>query len=273
METNQVEEKPNENKNKLNFHKIEINSHASSNIIAEEEINLLDLNQTFKFNKNEFNFKILFVGDTKVGKTSLISSICDGITNRNYIKTLGCDLRKKKFKIEQITSEVTFFDVGDVDLEYNLSAIQEYYGIVHCCVFILDSTRNSSLEKMEKLIKSLKCGEIMNFLVLNKMDLVESVAQINRKKMLTMNSQKIIELDNNVDSHGKSSKLFGKIFQTSIKNSQSVQEFFNSVLNFLIKFYSDDKNFENYLKILDTDDRKIFFKYKMRKIKKDCVYC
>jgi small GTP-binding protein len=275
MENNQFSEmKNNESRKKASFNKIpnkDTPSERSSNVLAEEEIDLKNIDQNLKFNKNEFQFKILFLGDTKVGKTSLISMICDGYVNNTYTKTLCCDVRKKVFKIGQTTTEIKFFDIGDVDLEFNLSSILEYLSIVHCCIYVVDSTRPSSLDKIEKILKNLKNHNMINVLALNKIDLVESVSQANRKNMLSIKSQKIIEFDRNFNTN--EFKLFSKIVQTSVKNNQTVQDLFNSVLNSLIDYYSEEKNFEFYLKKCDSEENKIFFKYKMRKNMKNRVCC
>lgn len=267
-----IEEKK-ESFNQPNFYRIERESRDSSNIIADEEINLVDLNQNLKFNKNEFNFKILFLGDTKVGKTSLINAICDGIFTKNYKKTLCCDMRKQKFKIDETTVEAKFYDIGDVDLEYNLSSIMEYMTVVHSCIFVVDAIRIQSLEKIEKLVKNFKCGDMINFLVLNKIDLVESISRSNLKYTLSSKSLRVVEFDNNYNSN-ETNKLFCKIFQTSAKNNKTLQEFFYDVLNSMIKFYSEEKNFENYLKRRNSDNIKIFFRYRMKKINQSCgVHC
>jgi len=254
-----------------NKNKAETPSERSSNALAEEEIDLNNLDRNLKFNKNEFQFKILFLGDTKVGKSSLISLICDGIVNNTYIKTLCCDVRKKIFRIGQTTTEVKFFDIGDVDLEFNLYSILEYLSIVHCCIYVVDSTRPSSLEKIEKIVKNLKNRNLINVLALNKIDLVESVSQANRKNMLSVKSQKIIDFDRNFNTDQL--KLFSKIVQTSVKKNQTVQDLFNFVLNSLIDFYSEEKNYEFYIKKRDSEENKIFFKYKMRKNFKNSVCC
>ncbi len=270
----QSEEKKQDNMKRPTFYKIERESRESSNIMVEEEINLVELNHNSKFNKNEFIFKILFLGDTKVGKTSLITGICDGIFNKNYKKTLCCDMRKQKFKLDETTVEIKFYDIGDVDLEYNLSSVVEYLSIVHSVIFVVDAIRMQSLDKIEKLVKNFKCrGEMINFLVLNKFDLVESISQSNLRYTLSAKSQRVVDFDKSHNSN-ESSKLFSHIFQTSAKNNQTLQEFFFSVLNSMIEFYSQEKNFENYLKRRDSDNNKIFFKYKMKKINQNCgVHC
>jgi hypothetical protein len=46
-------------------------------------------------------------------------------------------------------------NIGDVDLDYNFSSIMEYMSIVHTCIFVVDSIRIQSLEKLKNSQKIL----------------------------------------------------------------------------------------------------------------------
>jgi len=94
--------------------KTKLDKEIENNSQTMEEVNLMLNKGNFSngiLNKmrNEYNFKILFLGDSKVGKSSIINTILSDAplnfqnennfnSNNQYIKTLGCDTRKKKFK-------------------------------------------------------------------------------------------------------------------------------------------------------------------------------
>ena len=46
----------------------------------------------------DLKYKILFVGDSCVGKTSFINKYCDGVFTNSFIATVGIDLKVKRLE-------------------------------------------------------------------------------------------------------------------------------------------------------------------------------
>jgi len=49
---------------------------------------------------SELTFKILLLGDSKVGKSSILTRYSDGYFSINTVTTLGIDYKIKKMKID-----------------------------------------------------------------------------------------------------------------------------------------------------------------------------
>jgi small GTP-binding protein len=226
--------------------------------LPKEEIQITELNQIIRINPNEFNFKILFLGDMKVGKTSLISMICDNVYKQKYLKTICCDTRFKKFKINERFINIQFYDIGgDINFEINFEKIVEYMKIAHSCVFVTDMGKLTSLTRIEKFVAATL--NTPNFLIMNKTDLINSD---KTHKILSSKSPQVAEFQKNAN--------ISKIFETSLKEVESIQKCFNSMLISLVEFYENEKNVIMYMEKFRSDNVNIDIKYKINKKKKNC---
>lgn len=120
--------------------------------------------------------KVIFVGDSNCGKTSLISRFTSSSFNLDYKPTLGADYETKYFNVLDVGYNVGFWDVpGDERFKV---ITQSYYKDANVVVVVFDLTRPSTLVNatkwmQEALTANLKSDPI-RFLVGNKSDLLSS---------------------------------------------------------------------------------------------------
>lgn len=64
-------------------------------VVSAVRFNKMASNANIAFYPEQIKFKILFVGDSCVGKTSFISRYCEDVFNLTFIATVGIDLKIK----------------------------------------------------------------------------------------------------------------------------------------------------------------------------------
>ncbi len=109
--------------------------------------------------KKNLNYvlKLVLLGDTAVGKTSLVHKYAEDRFKEDYKATLGTNIVMKNIEIEQIESKVRLilWDIAGQD-KYEKSRHAYYEGCAGA-LFIYDITRYSSFENIEfKWLKDYK---------------------------------------------------------------------------------------------------------------------
>lgn len=136
--------------------------------------------------------KICLIGDSRVGKTSLIKRYVNDEFDDKYIATIGAKISKKDMvvKVEnngsssQVNMTLSIWDlIGHRDREY-WSLLKRYYLNTDGALFVCDMTSRSSLDNLKEWIASLfnTIGVVPFIVMANKSDLGEQF-QISEKEL------------------------------------------------------------------------------------------
>ena len=182
--------------------------------------------------------KILLIGDSKVGKTCLISRYAIGVFNEDYISTIGFDNRQKEEIINNEKVLVKIFDTAGQERFKSITA--NYLRNAEGVILVYDLTSTESFESLKFWIESIKNNlgndePIPIIIIGNKIDL-EGAREINKSV-----AEKFAK-DNNY-----------KYFETSAKTGEGVDDAFREIVKQILgrndKF--DDEKEENTVKIED----------------------
>ena len=92
-------------------------------------------------------FKIVVIGDSNVGKTSLLTRYTKGTKNETK-PTVGADFSKKEVFVNDTIVTVTIWDTAGQEMYQSLS--YTYYRGSDCCVLVYDITNKQSFERLEQ---------------------------------------------------------------------------------------------------------------------------
>ena len=179
--------------------------------------------------KKEFLFKLILIGSSNVGKTSIIKQLISQEFNDNFISTIGVHFYTKKLFINDKKIEFLIWDTAG--LEKFKSVTKNYYKTSNVCIIVFDVTDKQSFEDVFEWLNFYKenCNENNNkiFLFGNKID---------------KNLERSVNAED-IDDFCKRNNLI--YYETSAKDGKNINDVFRNVGKKLIEEINDDrKNIE-----------------------------
>ena len=201
--------------------------------------------------ESEMIFKIIIVGNSSTGKTKIIDRYLKNIFEDNSIPTLGFQMNKKEFQIEQDKITVQIWDTAGQEKYASLTS--SYYKSAKGALVVYDITDKESFNKVEKLVDDLKNGGDKNIYIIllgNKNDLED---------------RRVITKEEGENLAQKLNLGFGEV---SAKTGDGIEEAFQKLIN---EVYRISKNeFKSYSDVQVSVNQKIEPKKTIVQKKKCC---
>ena len=128
------------------------------------------------------DFKLVLVGDERVGKTTFIKRHLTGEFEKKYIPTIGVEVHPIKFFT---TRGMVSFNIWDTAGQEQYAGLKEgYYIGSHCAIIMFDVTSRTSYTSVPRWHRDLfrQCENIPIVLVGNKVDVKDR--KIKAKQIL-----------------------------------------------------------------------------------------
>ena len=198
----------------------------------------------------KYIIKILTLGDTLVGKSSIVLRFSDNRFDDNQLATIGIDYKTKYIKVKDASVKVLLWDTAGQEKFRNIA--RQYYKGANGVLLIFDVCDRKSYERigfwMDELKQNNEIEQLYIILVGNKIDLEE-------KRVVTREEAEKYAEDNNIN-----------YLEVSAKTGEGILDLFNEVTKGTMdKVFNDQDNNEDKEKIktyLDTNNN--------RKRKKKC---
>ena len=207
-----------------------------------------ELNEEKETIKDETKIRILIVGNSRVGKTCLISRYVNDIFKEKYISTIGLDFETKYLNKNNKKYEI---ELIETKLENNLKI--KYEGII----FVYDTTDQQSFDDISNYIEFIqeKKGKKFNMILLgNKIDEEEG------KKVFKETGEKLAE------------EKEVKFYEVSCKDGTNVNEAINALIDLILETRSERKA-EIVNENIGNDQKLIENKNEQKKDKTGCCPC
>ena len=175
-------------------------------------------------NQDILSYKIILLGDTTVGKTSLIVRYCDSKFNENCLSTIGVDTKTKYVKYNDKKIELEIWDTAGQEKFKSLA--KNCYKGADGIILIYDITQKKTFHNIKNWYNDIKdsinISKVAIIIVGNKSYLpnVEVNKEISEKFCEQYNLQ---------------------LIETSCKDNINIEETFNSLIENMIKLDSDYK--------------------------------
>jgi len=157
--------------------------------------------------------KVVLVGDSCVGKSSLLLRYTENTFNDNYISTIGVDFKIKVIELAGQSVKMQLWDTAGQERFVGIT--QNYYRGAHSVMVVYDLTNSESYQNLRRWIDEIKRHMHLDMpfilIVGNKCDLV-----IDRKQIPDLNQDYLQQL--NI-----------QFIETSAKSSVGVVEAFNKL--------------------------------------------
>ena len=172
----------------------------------------------------DFIFKVLLLGNSDVGKSSLILRYVDQVWSDTFVPTIGVDFKVKTLEIDNKQIKMQIWDTAGQERFRNV--ISSYFRGSHGIFLIYDITNRDSFKNLENWLIEIEKNasqNVLKILIGNKSDLVDD------REIKTEEGQAF------ANRNGM------KFIETSAKMNTNVNEAFEALAKLMIKFNSDKK--------------------------------
>ncbi|ENN75044.1 ras-related protein Rab-35 isoform X2 [Dendroctonus ponderosae] len=172
-------------------------------------------------------FKLLIIGDSGVGKSSLLLRFSDNTFTGSYITTIGVDFKIKTVNIDGQKVKLQIWDTAGQERFRTITST--YYRGTHGVVIVYDVTNGETFANVKRWLHEIdqNCEVVNRVLVGNKNDTPD------RKVVLTEDAQRFADTMNI------------KLFETSAKDNINVEEMFMSITRLVLRSKLEMKERQN----------------------------
>ncbi|XP_021361440.1 ras-related protein Rab-35-like [Mizuhopecten yessoensis] len=161
-------------------------------------------------------FKLLIIGDSGVGKSSLLLRFSDNTFSGTYITTIGVDF---KIRTVDVNGEKVKLQIWDTAGQERFRTITStYYRGTHGVIVVYDVSSGDSFANVKRWLHEIdqNCDVVNRILVGNKDD------DPDRKVVLTQDAQRFAE------------QMGIQLFETSAKENINVEEMFIGITKLVL---------------------------------------
>jgi small GTP-binding protein len=169
--------------------------------------------------ESQYVFKILILGDSRVGKTSIMVRYVDNIFNEQYTKTIGVRFMSKRVYSNKNSVKLSIWDVAG-QMRYP-SFAKTYCRACNFIVFVYDITNQQSFASLRwwidayaKMLPDIKFAVIGNK---NDLEVYRKVEAVEMTDLLPRYADR---------------NLF--LTETSAKTGENVDEAFDIIITYLV---------------------------------------
>ncbi|KAB0794733.1 hypothetical protein PPYR_12052 [Photinus pyralis] len=172
-------------------------------------------------------FKLLIIGDSGVGKSSLLLRFADNTFSGSYITTIGVDFKIRTVTIDGQRIKLQIWDTAGQERFRTITST--YYRGTHGVIVVYDVTNGESFANVKRWLHEIEqnCDVVNRILVGNKNDCPD------RKVVLTEDAKRF------ADTMGI------QLFETSAKDNINVEEMFINVTRLVLRAKLEMKERQN----------------------------
>ncbi|KRZ32047.1 Ras-related protein Rab-35 [Trichinella pseudospiralis] len=162
-------------------------------------------------------FKLLIIGDSGVGKSSLLLRFADQTFSANYITTIGVDFKIRTITVDGERVKLQIWDTAGQERFRTITST--YYRGTHGVIVVFDVTSGESFVNVKRWLHEIdqNCENVQRVLVGNKCDEKE------RRVVLEHDAYRFAEQTN------------VKYFETSAKENVNVEDMFNCITRLVLQ--------------------------------------
>ena len=183
----------------------------------------------------ELSIKLLIIGDSEVGKTSLLLKYVDKTFPQQHISTIGVEYKEKAITKDNFNIKLQLWDTAGE--ERFRSITKNIYKNANGVLFVFDVTKAETFANVKHWIKDTENidKDIKGVIIGNKIDLKE---------------ERVISIK---DMEEIGEKYNMPVLETSAKDGTNVNECFELLIDELFKNKSNDEIKEMYLRKNKSD--------------------
>ena len=173
----------------------------------------------------DFIFKVLLLGNSDVGKSSLLLRFVDSVWNDGFVPTIGVDFKVKTLEINNKKVKMQIWDTAGQ--ERFRTVVSTYFKGAHGILLLYDVTNKDSFKNLENWLIEIEknsSDKVLKILLGNKCDLSDD-------REIQSEEGKAFAIRNGME-----------FMETSAKMNTNVSEAFETLGKLMIEFNSKGNN-------------------------------
>ena len=173
----------------------------------------------------DFIFKVLLLGNSDVGKSSLLLRFVDSVWNDGFVPTIGVDFKVKTLEINNKKVKMQIWDTAGQ--ERFRTVVSTYFKGAHGILLLYDVTNKDSFKNLENWLIEIEknsSDKVLKILLGNKCDLSDD-------REIQSEEGKAFAVRNGME-----------FMETSAKINTNVSEAFETLAKIMIEFNSKGNN-------------------------------
>lgn len=184
--------------------------------------------------------KLILIGDTGVGKSSLLSCWINKEFTHNAISTIGIDFQCKIINVDDLTLKVHIYDTAGQ--ERFRSIIQSYFRIGHGVILVYAIDNKQSFDNLTYWVNSL---EAYNPLAMPSLIIVGNKTDKVENRIVSYSSAKKFAHEHNalyIETSAKDVSVVDEMFLLAIKSAVKNKQITPSENQIIINVSEESKN-------------------------------
>ena len=159
----------------------------------------------------DYLFKLLIIGDSGVGKSSILNRFTDDTFNPAFISTIGIDFKVKTIKINDSLIKLQIWDTAGQ--ERFKAIMTAYYRGATGIFLVYDITNQKSFDNVKSWLHNIKTNnpEVIS------VTLIGNKSDLENKRIISTDAGKKFAKENDLD-----------FYETSAKNSDNIEQIFTT---------------------------------------------
>jgi Ras-related protein Rab-1A len=172
-------------------------------------------------NKPQIKLKLLIIGDSSVGKTSMLLSYTDNYFPESHLATIGVEYKVKEIQTDKYNISLQIWDTAGQ--ERFRSITKSFFRNTNGIIFVYDITCRKSFQSVKEWIKDSELHDngFEKILCGNKIDLKEK-REVNFDELEEFGMKKKIE-----------------VMEISAKENIKIDDAFQKIINLILKNKTD----------------------------------
>ena len=179
-------------------------------------------------NLTDLKLKLLIIGDSNVGKTSMLLNYTDNYFPESHLATIGVEYKVKEIKTQKYNIALQIWDTAGQ--ERFRSITKSFFRNTNGILFVYDITNRKSFQSVKDWIKDSELHDsgFDKILVGNKIDLEEK-REVNTDELKEYGMKKKID-----------------VIETSAKQRINIDEAFQKIVNLILSNKDEKKIVEEF---------------------------
>ena len=188
----------------------------------------MEENEENNNSKKKITLKILILGDTEVGKTSILLKYIDHVFPLEHIATIGVEYKDKFITKDNYSIRLQIWDTAGQERFHSIA--KSIYRNANGVLYIYDITKKQTFKSIKNWVKETSSidKDIKGIILGNKIDL-KNEREVNEDDL------KEVSIQNNMPS-----------LECSAKDNININEAFNLLIDELFKDKTEDQIMELY---------------------------